>query len=232
MVDWKPDDDAWRPDGDDPEHDDDEDAAPRAPTEVRLVTPTPVPLRVTLLDRDDVPAGERAFATYLALEGAPDRPIAVNSLPESVLMSLLGAGMFEEPRHLAAVLREEEGGVRGLLQALIPADQLEQWARAHEGEEGAPEEPWKASLPKAPSFEEQLAADDEDEEDEEDDDADGDRETIAMVPFALGVILRFPENRRHRDDFVQEAIDLFATVLGGQGTDAKEKRIDNLLDGL
>jgi hypothetical protein len=184
---------------------------------------------VALIDREDVPSGERAFATYLALDGAPERPIAVNSLPEPVLMSLLDAGMFEEPRHLAAVLREEDGGVRGLLQALIPAEQLEQWAREH-GEEGSePDEPWKASVPKAPSFEEQIAMGDDGDEDG---DGDGEEQTIAMVPFALGVILRFPENRRHRDDFVKEAIDLFATVLGGLGMDAKEKRIDNLLDGL
>jgi hypothetical protein len=41
MVDWKPDDDAWTPDGDDADGGDDSaDSAPRAPTEVRLVTPT------------------------------------------------------------------------------------------------------------------------------------------------------------------------------------------------
>lgn len=218
MSGWTPPDEGgWRPDGDDDEQEAGDEAP--APIEIRVVTPTPIPLRLEPVERDELREGERAFATYVAAEGAPTRPIAVNSLPAELLESLLASGIFDRPRHLMASVHEEDGGLRGLLAALVPAEEVERWARRHE-EEGE-SEPWRASVPEVPSFD--LDAHD---------DAHDDEHAIPVVPIPLGVIVRFAENRRHPDDVVQEAADLVASVLGGYGTDAKEKKIDNLLDGL
>jgi hypothetical protein len=218
MTGWTPSDEGgWRPDDDDDERVADDETP--GPVEIRVVTPTPIPLRIEPVERDEVREGERAFATYVDAEGAPTRPIAVNSLPTELLESLLVSGIFDRPRHLMASVHEEEGGLRGLLAALVPADEVERWARRHE-EEGE-SEPWRASVPEAPSFELDTP--------EAQNDA---QHAIAVVPIPLGVIVRFAENRRHPDDVVQEAADLVASVLGGYGTDAKEKKIDNLLDGL
>lgn len=230
MASWKS--DGWRPgdDRDDDGHEspDDEDEqeqgdadggdAGEGPVEIRVVTPMPVALRIAAIERDETREGERAYATYLAGDGAPDRPIAVNSLPEELVASLLASTLFAEPRHLMASLHEEEGGLRGLVSALVPQDEVERWARSHE--EPGEQEPWRASVPEVPSFEAARDAGDDGEE------------ATAVVPIPLGIIVRFPENRRHPDDVVREAADLVASLLGGAGMDAKQKKVENLLDGL
>jgi hypothetical protein len=212
MNDWSSNGSDWRPD-------DEEDGSGERSIEIRVVTPMPVPLRLELIERDEVREGERAYATYIAGDGAPDRPIAVNSLPAELVDSLLASELFAEPRHIMASIHEEDGGLRGLMSALVPADQVERWAREQESE-GEPAEPWRASIPETPSFEHTM-----------DEGADEEHAT-AVVPIPLGIILRFAENRRHRDDVVREAADLVESVLGGFGIDAKQKRIDDLLGGI
>lgn len=229
MPDWNS--GGWRPDGHDDgpdEHDEDHDELEDddgealddadGPVEIRVVTPMPVPLRLAAIEREETRDGERAYATFLAGEGASDRPIAVNSLPAELVESLLASSLFAVPRHLMASLHEEQGGLRGLVSALVPQDEVEKWARSHE--EAGESEPWRASVPDVPSFE-SAAADD-----------DGDEEATPVVPIPLGVVVRFPENRRHPDDVVREAADLIASLLGGAGMDAKQKKVENLLDGL
>lgn len=234
MPDWNS--GGWRPDGRDDdgdeheEHDDreeledqdgDEDSLDDAegPVEIRVVTPMPVALRLEPVEREETRAGERAYATFLAGDGASERPIAVNSLPAELVESLLASALFAVPRHLMASLHEESGGLRGLVSALVPQDEVERWARAHE--EAGESEPWRASVPDVPSFEAAASEDDEDDE-----------EATPVVPIPLGVVVRFPENRRHPDDVVREAADLIASLLGGAGMDAKQKKVENLLDGL
>lgn len=217
---WRPDDHDDHDDEHDEHGDDDEgtldDAA--SPIEIRVVTPMPVPLRLAAIEREETRAGERAYATYLAGEGATDKPIAINSLPEELVASLLASTLFKEPRHLMASLHEEDGGLKGLVSALVPQDEVERWAREHQ--EAGDAEPWRASVPETPSFESGPAGEDDDEE------------ATPVVPIPLGVVVRFPENRRHPDDVVREAADLIASLLGGAGMDAKQKKVENLLDGL
>ena len=218
MSDWRSG-DPWRPDEpDDDAADDSADEGDAESIEIRVITPHPVPLRIESVERDEIRDGERAFATYIDGAGAPERPIAVNSLPAEVVNSMLVSHLFDLPRHLMAQVHEDAGGLRGLLSALVPADEVERWARAHDADDDA--EPWKASVPAMPSFEAES----------EDDGDDG--EPTAVVPIPLGVILRFKEHRKHPDDVVQEAADLVASVLGGFGMDAKQKRIEDLLGGL
>ena len=228
MADWKNEDDDDEPTGWHPEDDDDEDEGDdledaEGSIEIRVVTPGPVPLRLEMVERDEVGNEESAFATFIDAEGAPERPIAVNSLPRELVESLVASQLFTEPRHLMAAVHEEAGGLRGLLSALVPAELVERWAREHEQDDDDGHEPWKASVPETPSFDVPSTF--------EDDAADAEH-AQAMIPIPLGIILRFAENRRHPDDVVKEAADLVASVLGGFGVDAKQKRIDDLLGGL
>jgi hypothetical protein len=231
MADWRKDDDdddeptGWHPEDDDDEEDEHEDhEGAEGSIEIRVVTPGPVPLRLEMVERDEVAEEEGAFATFIDAEGAPERPIAVNSLPRELVESLVASKLFTEPRHLMASVHEEQGGLRGLLSALVPAELVERWAREHEHDHDEGNEPWKASVPETPSFEVPSSYEGE---------AAGDDEHAqAMIPIPLGIILRFAENRRHPDDVVKEAADLVASVLGGFGVDAKQKRIDDLLGGL
>ncbi|HYD54852.1 MAG TPA: hypothetical protein VEA99_19615 [Gemmatimonadaceae bacterium] len=224
MADWNRDDDeptGWRPEDEDDDEEQEGEELGEGALEIRVVTPGPVPLRLELVERDEVGMEESAFATFIDAEGAPERPIAVNSLPRELTESLVSSNLFTEPRHIMAAVHEEEGGLRGLLSALVPAELVERWAREHEQAEA--DEPWKASAPQPPAFELQTTYEDEA--------GDGER-AQAMVPIPLGIIVRFAENRRHPDDVVKEAADLVASVLGGFGVDAKQKRIDDLLGGL
>jgi len=224
MADWNDDEPrGWRPeDEDDDEESLEHEGTPEGAIEIRVVTPLPVPLRLEIIEREEVGEDESAFATFIDGDGAPTRPIAVNSLPREIVESLVDSNLFAEPRHIMASVHEEGGGLRGLLSALIPASLVERWAREHERDE--PDEPWRASVPSAPSFELPSTYEDESSPDGS--------PAQAMVPIPLGVILRFAENRKHPDDAVTEAADLVASVLGGFGIDAKQKRIDDLLGGL
>lgn len=225
MSDWTPpsDGETWSSDDDDQAGDHRESGHPVGQPEVRVIAPLALPLRIEAVERDGIAAGERAFATFLEGAGMPERPIAVNSLPAEVVEALLASTLFGEPRLIAATLHEEEGGLRGILQALIPMDALRAWAEQVERGEGDGDEPWRASVPEVPSFEvDSGGAPNEDEEGEE----------VELVPFPLGVVLRFPEDRKYPGDILHEAADLLVSILGGTGTDANQKKIDRLLGEL
>lgn len=51
-------------------------------------------------------------------------------------------------------------------------------------------------------------------------------------PLVIGAIIRFPENRKHPDDFALEVDDLMRSILDGRAMDASEKRIENLLGNI
>lgn len=70
------------------------------------------------------------------------------------------------------------------------------------------DEPWSASVP---SYD--VAAD-------------------QPAVFPLGMIRRFSASRKHPDDLAAEAKDLLAAILRGEGRDATNRAIDDLLAGL
>ena len=212
---WSPDSDpsggGWSPEPD-PERG-------GAPAELVLLTNVAFRLRITPVPHERAGPGEQAFATYLADvdPGAEDpRPVAVGALPEEAVTALLASDLFAEPAPLMLRASEgDDGQVRGVVSALLPQPLLERFARRLASES----EPWAASVPAEPDP--IAGAGDEDEE-----------EGDSLVPFALGVLLRFAENRKHRDDLAAEAADLFMTVLRGGAMDADAKKIDNLISGL
>jgi hypothetical protein len=215
---WSPDSDSssggWAPE---PEPGD-------ARPEVVLLTSTAFRLRLAAVPHERAGPGEQAFATYLAdvSSEVPEdevRPIAVGMLPAETFAALAASGLFAEPAPLMLRAGEaEDGQLRGVLSALFSRAALERLARRM----SAADEPWAASLPDEPDP--IPGVDGAGERDDESADA--------LMPFALGVVLRFAENRKHRDDLAAEATDLFTTILSEGAMDADAKKIDNLISGL
>ena len=214
---WSPDSDpssgGWSPE---PEP---EEARP----EVVLLTSVAFRLRLAAVPHERARPGEQAFATYLVdvpseVPADEVRPIAVGMLPAETFAALVASDLFASP---APLMRRagvgEDGQLRGVLSALFPRAALERLARRM----SSADEPWAQSLPEEPDPIPGVDGGRSDEESPE-----------ALMPFALGVLLRFAENRKHRDDVAAEATDLFTTILSEGAMDADAKKIDNLISGL
>lgn len=205
----------WSPDSDDSFRNDDTPDDPENGAGVaRVMTLTPVAIRLVPTPHPRAPEGHVVFRALGALEGelSDDSPVlAQGSLPQPFFAALQEVDIFAHPVPLMLIAREDEGGVKATLAALVPARDVE---RAEQASRAA-EEPWLASVADAPD------ADDADEE-----------SARQLVPFVLGVVLRFPENRQHPDDLDDEAVDLLATILSGGAMEADRKRVENLLKSL
>lgn len=233
----------WSPDADDASSDE---SPERGDGIARVMTILPVALRLVPTSHPRAPKGHTVFRAVGTIAGMGDDPddadddpsvvaadtsgksagtpmaddddeppvLAQGSLPTATFEAVQHVGLFHEPVPLLLTAQEHDGGVRGVLAAIVPARLVERVER----EARASEEPWLASVdaaPEPPSFD--AGEDDADE---------------AHVPFALGVILRFPEDRKHPDALDDEAVDLLATILSGQAMDADRKRVENLLKSL
>jgi hypothetical protein len=210
---------SWSPDPEPPEggwspESESEDPRPEAV----LITDVAFRLRVAATPHARAKPGEQAFATYLADADGEPRPVAVGMLPTDTVATLLASDLFGHAAPLMLRATEgEEGQLRAVVSALFPQSALERFAREVAR---ADDEPWAASVPAAPDLAAAGApASDDDAED-------------PLIPFALGALLRFAENRKHPGDLAAEAADLFLTVLSGGAMDADAKKIDNLISGL
>ncbi len=199
----------------------------------RVMTILPVSIRLEATPHPRTPPGHVVFRAIgsIAAPGAgdggdaeeetaqdedtDDEPpvLAQGSLPVATFDAVQRVGLFNEPVPLLLSAQEHEGGVRGVLAAVVPARLMERIER----EARAADEPWLASVDAAAVPEFGAGEEDADE---------------AHVPFALGVILRFPEDRKHPGALDDEAVDLLATILSGRAMDADRKRVENLLKSL
>jgi hypothetical protein len=136
---------------------------------------------------------------------------------------------------------EEQGGIRGELSALLPERTMraiQESVSPEDDDEGDAAEPWAASATLGgTSYEDVVDGDDDgvldgDDDDDDDDEEDDDDDAEPHFPLVIGVVLRFPENRRFPGDFELEVDDLMRAILEGRAMDAAEKRIDNLLGGI
>ncbi len=213
---------SWSPDSDPPAGGwSPEPAGDEARPEVVIFPNAMFRLRLAPLEHDRAKPGEQAFATYLATADGDARPIAVGMLSTEAVAALVASELFVAPAPLMLrAVEAENGQLHGVVSALLPREALERFARQLETEH----EPWAASVPTAP---EPIPGVDSGAEGGADDD-----EPNARVPFALGALFRFAENRKHPGDLAAEAADLFMTVLSGGAIDADEKKIDNLISGL
>jgi hypothetical protein len=203
----------WSPEAD-PDHADDA-AAPVA----RVVTAHGVRIRLVPREDDRAPAGSVVFRAHgtlagdgLAVEPGGDAPVlAQGSLPVAVFNAIGAAKVFANPVPLLLEVRPDGGGLAGVLYALVPQPALERLDRVAR----AADEPWLASVDVAAS----------------DPGASSD-EATPHLPFALGAIVRFAEDRRYPASLAEEAVDLLASLLVGRAMDADQKRIERLLNSL
>ncbi len=216
MSEWTPESE-WR---DDPDDSDGAGAADGAVREVaRVLTAHPVKLRLIAQDDERAPAGSVVFRTLGVLEGAvppggvpDDAPVlAQGSLPAALFHALDAVHVFSAPVPLLLAVQPDGGGLTGVLYALVPQAALERLDRAGR----AADEPWLASADASEGYDGKAV-------DEE----------VVRVPFALGAIVRFAEDRHHPESLAHEAVDLMASLLVGRAMDADQKRIERLLKSL
>jgi hypothetical protein len=210
MSDWSPDNDA--PDDGPPEGEEGS-----GDGIARVLTMSPIALRLVVTPHPRQPAGQVVFRAHGTLEGeatAESPVLAQGALPEALFEAVQRVGLFARPVPLLLTARNDEGGVRAILSAIVPSRDVERAER----ESRAADEPWLASVAEEPDVA-SIAPGDEEAE-------------VPHVPFALGVILRFAEDRKHPDQLDHEAVDLLATLLAGRAMDADRKRVENLLKSL
>ncbi|MDB4887985.1 MAG: hypothetical protein JWN79_3423 [Gemmatimonadetes bacterium] len=204
-----------------------------------FIVPEPLLLRIERVDRPGAAPDEQPVAFTRA--GPAEVLLAVNAYPRQLVDAFFASDAFGEPVIVVGAAWEEQGGIRGELSALLPERTMRaiQDSVSPEDDDEEEREPWAASATRdGTSYEEAVGADEDDddelddeleegdEEDEEDEDAE------PHFPLVIGVVLRFPENRRYPQDFELEVDDLMRSILEGRAMDAAEKRIDNLLGGI
>jgi hypothetical protein len=202
----------WSPESEERDREDDGEGEDKV---ARVMTLAPISLRLVATPHPRQPQGHTVFRALGAMDGVVDEDspvLAQGSLPDAMFEAVQRAGLFDHPVPLLLNAEEHDGGVRGVLAAIVPAREMERIERMSR----AADEPWLASVSEEP------VTSSSDEEDQ----------GTPHVPFALGVILRFPEDRKHPGKLDDEAIDLLATILSGQAMDADKRRVENLLKSL
>lgn len=203
-----------------------------------FIVPEPLLLRIERVDRAGAAPDEQPLAFTRA--GPSEVLLAVNAYPRQLVDAFFASDAFGEPVIVVGAAWEEQGGIRGELSALLPERTMRaiQDSVSPDGDDDEEREPWAASASLGgTSYEDTMEADDEeDDEDEsdveEDAEDDDDDDAEPHFPLVIGVVLRFPENRRFPGDFELEVDDLMRAILEGRAMDAAEKRIDNLLGGI
>lgn len=183
--------------------------------ELIVVThPEPIRLEARPIEHEGVPEGEVALAYYhegrLLARGVvtPEAVKAIN-------------GILHDPVSVALAATEDEGGnIDARFCLVLPVDP-DKWPR---DEEEAPDEPWRSSLPTAPSFDSDF---DENAQDREDDD---DPPRVALLP--IGNVVRAAKDRKHPDNVAHDLREMMFNLMEGKASDAVEKAIDDLLRSL
>lgn len=219
--------------GDDP-------PVPRGPftreNPLTFIVPEPLLLRLERVDREGAEPGDQPVSFTRA--GPDEVLLAVNAYPKQLVDAFFASDAFGEPVIVVGAAWEEQGGIRGELSALLPEHTMraiQESVSPEDDEEGDEPEPWAASATLGgTAYEDVVDADDDDDDDLDDlDEDDGeDEDAEPHFPLVIGVVLRFPENRRYPADFELEVDDLMRAILEGRAMDAAEKRIDNLLGGI
>jgi len=225
--------------GDDP-GDEDRPPEPRGPftqeNPLTFIVPEPLLLRIERVDRPGAAPGEQPVAFTRA--GPANVLLAVNAYPAQLVDAFFASDAFGEPVIVVGAAWEEQGGIRGELSALLPERTMRaiQDSVSPDDEDDDEAEPWAASATLGGTSYEEAVGEDDDEDDEElegdEDDDEEDEGAEPHFPLVIGVVLRFPENRRYPTDFELEVDDLMRSILEGRAMDAAEKRIDNLLGGI
>ncbi|HET9440159.1 MAG TPA: hypothetical protein VFO52_08305 [Longimicrobiales bacterium] len=183
--------------------------------ELVVVThPEPIRLEARQIEHESVPEGEIALAYYH--EG---RLLARGVVTPEAVKAI--SGILTDPVSVAlAATEDKEGNIDARFCLVLPVDP-EKWQA--EEEEG-PDEPWRTSVPAAPSFESGFESTGEDDEDEDE------RPRVALLP--IGNVVRYAGDRHHPDNIARDLREMLVNLMEGKASDAVEKAIDDLLRSL
>ena len=185
---------------------------------VVVTHPEPIRLEARQIEHEAVPEGEIALAYYhegrLLARGvvSPEAVKAIN-------------GILTDPVSIAlAATEDEEGNIDARLCLVLPVDP-DKWPS--EEEEG-PEEPWRSSVPAAPTFEADYDGGGGTGNASEEDGEDSPR--VALLP--IGNVVRHARDRHHPDSIAHDVREMLINLMEGKASDAVEKAIDDLLRSL
>jgi hypothetical protein len=184
--------------------------------ELIVVThPEPIRLEARTIEHEAVPEGEIALAYYH--EG---RLLARGVVSPEAVKAI--TGILHDPVSVAlAATEDEDGNIDARFCLVLPVDP-DKWPR--EDEEG-PDEPWRSSLPTAPSFETEFEEGDGPEREDED-------ETPRVALLPIGNVVRNARDRKHPDSVAHDLREMLVILMEGKASDAVEKAIDDLLRSL
>jgi hypothetical protein len=170
--------------------------------------PTPIDLDARPLEHEAVPDGSIGLAYFHG-----ERLIARGIVTEEAVEAI--RSLLHEPVSLALAASEDDGGnidARVCLVLPIDTDAL----RGVDGDD-EPEEPWKASVPEVPSFEQTV---------------NGEETPPHLALLPIGNVVRNARQRNHPDDVAGDAREMLENLLHGRARDAVAEAIDDLLRGL
>lgn len=171
---------------------------------VVVTHPQPVSIQPRQVESDRVPADHIAIGFY-----SGDHLVARGAVPPNAIEPL--RQLLSRPVTLAlAATQDDEGNIDGRVCVVLPMPD-------EAGDESEPDEPWKSSIPQPPPG---LGSDRE---------PDPDSPRLALLP--LGNVVR-PARNRHHEDVASDAREMLDNLLTGQGRDAINRAIDDLLDSL
>lgn len=188
---------------------------------VFMASRNPVPLRAEVAGEGPVPEGAIPVEVFRRDTGSRVGLFAATEESLDELRSL-----FDRPRRLGMGCQEEDPGLVGQLLVLVPISALSEGLRELGSGE---EEPWRDSLPEPPELggqEEEVleAASSGDHPDEVGEDG----EQMRFGALHLGDVVRFESDRTHPGSFVEEAMDLFETAVGGNLPPVAERLLEKL----
>jgi hypothetical protein len=182
--------------------------------ELVVVThPEPIWLEARPIEHKAVPEGEVALAYYH--EGQLlARGVVSNEAVKAI------NGILVNPVSVALAATEDpDGNIDARFCLVLPVDP-DKWPS---DDEDAPEEPWRESVPNAPTFETEY---DNTTPGEDDDD----RPRVALLP--IGNVIRHARDRHHPDNIARDVREMLVNLMEGKASDAIEKAIDDLLRSL
>jgi hypothetical protein len=170
--------------------------------------PTPIEVDARALEHEAVPDGSVGLAYFHG-----ERLIARGIVTEDALVAI--RSLLHEPVSLALAASEDDGGnIDARVCLVLPLDS--EALRGAESDE-EPDEPWRASVPEVPSFEDTL---------------EGEEKPPHLALLPIGNVVRSARQRNHPGDVAGDAREMLENLLLGRARDAVSEAIEDLLRGL
>lgn len=178
--------------------------------------PTPIALEARSIRHGSVPDGAMGLGYYYDGHLIARSVVATGAV--ETIQSLLAT-----PVSVALAAREDDdGNIDGRICLVLPVGEGEAEAEGEEDGEGVgavdESEPWRASVPPPPMEVEGEYGGETGEDGEP---------RFALLP--IGNVIRPASDRRHPDDVAHDVKEMLENLLSGQGRDAVQKAIDDLL---